>query len=97
VNWGVGVDASLDLRSIHVRGVRKICGQTVIFTDYGIEHIFEIDVRILVTCVDTTVLIAELHGTCNGLSQSKSRGLGLNSAEFLPFLLSHVLSNQTVG
>jgi len=42
------------------------------------------------------VLIWELHGTCNGLSEGKSRGLGLDMAQLIPSFLGHVLSDEAV-
>jgi len=96
VNWGIGVDFPNNLRSIHVRSVLEVGGKSVILTDNGIENILKVDVRVFISCVNTTVLVAELHSTCNGLSECESRGLGLDSAQLLPLLLGHVLGNQAV-
>ena len=42
------------------------------------------------------MLVVELNSTGDGLSQSKSRGLGLDVLELVPLFLSHVLSDQRV-
>ena len=63
----------------------------------GIENISEEFIGILISSIDTTVLVIELNSTSNGLSKSESRGLGLESSKLGPFFGGDVLSYQTVS
>merc|ERR1711936_966899 len=68
----------------------------MVFADEGIEDISEVDVGVLVSGIDTAMLVVELNSAGNGLSQSETGGLGDNSGELVPLLLGNVLGNQAV-
>ena len=53
-------------------------------------------VRVPVSSVDATMLVVELHGAVNGLSQGEPRGGGLGPAELLPQGLGDILGHQGV-
>ncbi len=52
----LGVDVSVDLADIHVRGVLEVSGESVVLADEGIEDIGEVDVGVLISGVDTAML-----------------------------------------
>ena len=68
----------------------------MVFTDKRIKDISEVNVRILITSIDTAMLVVEFNGTSNGLGQGEARGLGDNVAKLSPFGLSNVFSYQGV-
>merc|ERR1712142_759286 len=97
VDWDLGVDVSVDLADVHVRGVGEVGWETVVLADQRVEDIGEVDVGVLVTGVDAAVLVVELDGASNGLAQGEAGSLGDDATELVPFLLGHVLSDQAVG
>ena len=68
----------------------------MIFTDQRIKDISEVNVGILITSIDTTMLVIEFNGTSDGLGQGESRGLGDMVAKLSPFSLGNVGSYQRV-
>merc|ERR1712142_985827 len=97
VDWDLGVDVSVDLADVHVRGVGEVGWETVVLADQRVEDIGEVDVGVLVTGVDAAVLVVEIDGASNGLGQGEAGSLGDNASELVPLLLGHVLCNQAVG
>ena len=97
VDRSSGINVASDLVSVHVRGVGKALGETMVLLNDGIENISEEFIGILISSIDTTVLVIELNSTSNGLSKSESRGLGLESSKLGPFFRGDVLSYQTVS
>ena len=97
VDRSSGINVASDLVSVHIRGVGKALGETMVLLNDGIENISEEFIGILISSIDTTVLVIELNSTSNGLSKSESRGLGLESSKLGPFFGGDVLSYQTVS
>ena len=97
VDRSSGINVASDLVSVHVRGVGKALGETMVLLNDGIENISKEFIGILISSIDTTVLVIELNSTSNGLSKSESRGLGLESSKLGPFFGGDVLSYQTVS
>ena len=54
-------------------------------------------VGVLITSIDTTVLVVELNGTSNGLGKGEAGGLGLDVGQLLPLLWAQVLGDQALG
>ena len=96
MDWHFRVDISLDLGRVHVRDMLEASWESVVLADQGIEDISKVNVGVLITGIDATVLVVEPNSASNGLCQSKTGGLGLDPAEFVPLFLSNVLSDQTV-
>jgi len=96
VDGDIGVDVSLNLLNIHVRGVLGIGGDSMVLLDDSIKDIGEILVGIPVTGVDAAVLVVELNSAGNGLGEGEARGGGDNAREFIPSLLGDVLGDQAV-
>jgi len=96
VNGDLGGDVAGDLGGVHVRLMFEVGGKAVVFADEGIENIGEVDVGVLVTGVDTAMLVVELNGASDGLGQSEAGGLGDVVAQLGPFFLGDVLGNQGV-
>ena len=69
----------------------------MVFTDKRIKDISEVNVRILITSIDTAMLVVEFNGTSNGLGQGEARGLGDVITQFSPFFGGDVLGSQRVG
>ncbi len=67
-----GIDVSLDMVNVHVRGVLELGRKSVVLENDGLEDILEVLVRVLVTGVDATVLVVELDGTGDGFRQGES-------------------------
>merc|ERR1719270_2218497 len=88
VNRNIRSNVTLDLSSIHVRGVFRISRDSMVFLDDRIKNWSKVLVGIPITSINTTMLVIKLNSTSNGLDQSKSRSLGLDSLQFLPFVLS---------
>lgn len=97
VDGDIGVDVSLNLLNIHVRGVPGIGGDSMVLLDDSIKDIGEILVGIPVTGVDAAVLVVELNSAGNGLGEGEAGGLGDDVLVFVPSLLGHVLGHQRVG
>jgi len=97
VDGDIGVDVSLNLLNIHVRGVLGIGGDSMVLLDDSIKDIGEILVGIPVTGVDAAVLVVELNSAGNGLGEGEAGGLGDDVLVFVPSLLGHVLGHQRVG
>ena len=97
VDRSSGINVASDLVSVHVRGVGKALGETMVLLNDGIENISEEFIGILISSIDTAVLVIELNSTSDGLSKSESRGLGLESSKLGPFFGGDVLSYQTVS
>jgi len=96
VNGDFGVNVGGDFASIHVRGVLEISTKTMVLADEGIEDISEIKVRILITSIDTAMLVVEINSASNGLGQGEARGLGDVITQFCPFFGGDVLGSQGV-
>ena len=96
MNGNIWFNVGSDFAGIHVRGVLEISTKTMVFANEGIENISEINVRILITSIDTAMLVVELNCAGNSLGQGELRGLGNNFVELVPFVFSHVLGNQGV-
>jgi len=97
VDGDLRVDVAVDLGGVHVGNVLEVSWEAVVLADERVEDISEVDVGVLVTGVDTAVLVVELDSAGNGLGKGEARGLGDNAAELVPLLLGHVLGNQAVG
>ena len=97
VDRSSGINVASDLVSVHVRGVGKALGETMVLLNDGIENISKEFIGILISSIDTTVLVIELNSTSNCLSKSESRGLGFKSSKLGPFVSSDVLCYQTVS
>jgi len=96
VNRNIRSNVALDLGSVHVRCVLRVGRDSVVLLDDGIEDGGKVLVGVPVTSIDSTVLVIKLNSTSNGLDESKSRGLGFDSLQFLPDILGNVRSNQRV-
>jgi len=96
VNGNISSNVALDLGSIHVRGMLGVSRDSVVLLDDGIEDRGEVLVGVPVSSVDSTVLVIKLNSTSNGLDESESRGLGLDSLQLLPDILRDVRSNKRV-
>jgi len=97
VDRDLRVDVTVDLGGVHVGNVLEVSWEAVVLADEGVEDISEVDVGVLVTSIDTAVLVVELNSAGNGLGKGEARGLGDNATELVPLLLGHVLGNQAVG
>jgi hypothetical protein len=96
VDWDLRVDVSLDLGGIHVRGVLEVSWESMVLADEGIEDLSEVGVGVLVTSIDTAMLVVELNSASDSLGQGELGSLGDDSGELVPLLLGDVLSNQRV-
>ena len=90
------VDISLDLGRVHVRDMLEASWESVVLADEGIKDISKVNVGVLITSIDTTVLVVELNSASNGLCKGESGGLGFNLVELLPLVCSDMLGNQAV-
>merc|ERR1719236_325437 len=97
VDRDLRVDVAVDLGGVHVGNVLEVSWEAVVLADEGVEDISEVNVGVLVTGIDTAVLVVELNSAGNGLGKGEARGLGDNATELVPLLLCHVLGNQAVG
>jgi len=97
VDGDLRVDVAVDLGGVHVGNVLEVSWEAVVLADEGVEDISEVDVGVLVTGIDTAVLVVELNSAGNGLGKGEARGLGDKATELVPLLLGHVLGNQAVG
>merc|ERR1719167_220489 len=95
-DWCLFVDVTLNLGHVHVRRVAEVFWESMVLCDDRIEDILEHLVRVLVSSIDAAVLVIELDGAGDGLCQSESGGAGLQLTELVPFLLCHMLGDQTV-
>ena len=96
VDWDFGVDVSVDLGGVHVGNVLEVSWEAVVLADERVEDISEVDVGVLVTGIDTAVLVVELNSAGNGLGKGEARGLGLDTTKLVPFGLGDVLGDQAV-
>merc|ERR1711963_794968 len=96
VNGDFGVNVGGDFASIHVRGVLEISTKTMVLADEGIEDISEVKVGILITSIDTAMLVVEFNSASNGLGQCESRGGSYVITQFCPFFGGDVLGDQGV-
>ena len=96
VNGHIGFNVASDLAAVHVRLVGKTSREAMVFADEGVEDISEVGVRILITGIDTTMLVVEVNGASNGLGQGETGSLGGDSGEFVPFFLGHVFGDKGV-
>ena len=95
--YGCGCfNIAIDFINIHIRCVSEIFWQAMVLFNDGIKHISKHFIRILVSSIDSTMLIIEFYGACNGFSQGKSRSLCLNSSKFSPFFGGDMFSYQAV-
>merc|ERR1712227_998710 len=94
VDRNIRSNVTLDLSSIHVRGVSRISRDSMVFLDDWIKHWSKVLIGVPITSIDTTMLVIKLNSTSNGLDQSESRSLGLDSLQFLPFVLSDMRGNK---
>ena len=68
----------------------------MVLADEGVEDISEVNIGVLITSIDTAMLVVEFNGAGNSLGQGELRGLGDNLVELVPFVFSHVLGDQGV-
>jgi len=97
VNWNLWVDVSVDLSRIHVGDMLEVGWESMVLTDQRVKDISEVNVGVLVTSVDATVLVVELNSASDGLGKGESGGLGDNATKLVPLLLGDVLGSQGVG
>merc|ERR1712156_57785 len=97
VNGNIWFNVGSDFAGIHVRGVLEISTKTMIFTNEGVENISEVNVRILITSIDTAMLVVEFNGTSDSLGQGEARGLGDMVTQLCPFFGGDVLGSQGVS
>jgi len=97
VDGDLGVDVAVDLAGVHVGNVLEVSGESVVLADEGVEDICEVDVGVLITGVDSAVLVVELNSAGHGLGQGEARGLGDDATQLVPLLLGDVLGSQAVG
>ena len=57
MNGDFGVNIALDLGDIHIRGVLEVSGEAVVLADEGVKDIGEVNVGVLITSIDTAVLL----------------------------------------
>ena len=96
MNGNISFNISGNFGGVHVRDVFEVSGKAMVFTDQRIKDISEVNVGILITSIDTTMLVIEFNGTSDGLGQGESRGLGDMVAKLSPFSLGNVGSYQRV-
>jgi len=92
----ISLNIASDLGGVHVRGVLKVRRESMVLADEGVEDISEVNIGVLITSIDTAMLVVEFNGAGNSLGQGELRGLGDNLVELVPFVFSHVLGNQGV-
>jgi len=97
VNGDIGFNVGGDFGGVHVRGVLEVSSKTMVLTDEGIKNISEVNIRILITSIDTAMLVVELNGTSDSLGQGETRGCGNMVAQFCPFFGGDVLGSQGVS
>jgi len=97
VNGDIGFNVGGDFGGVHVRGVLEVSSKTMVLTDEGIKDISEVKIRILITSIDTAMLVVELNGTSDSLGQGETRGCGNMVAQFCPFFGGDVLGSQGVS
>ena len=97
VNGDIGFNVGGDFGGIHVRGVLEVSSKTMVLTDEGIKDISEVNVGILITSIDTAMLVVEFNGTSDGLGQGETRGCGNMVSQFCPFFGGDVLGSQGVS
>jgi len=97
VDGNLGVDVTVDLGGVHVRGVLSISRDTMVLLDQRIEDNGEVLVGIPVTGIDTAMLVVKVDGASAGLGKGETAGLGLNILELVPFFLGDVLGHKRVG
>ena len=73
VNGHLSVDVALDLLDVHVRGVLGGGRDAMVLLDDGVEDLGEVLVAIPVSGVDAAVLVVELDGARDGLSQGEPK------------------------
>merc|ERR1719362_1536209 len=96
VNGNIGFNVSGNLGGVHVRDMFEVCGKAMVFTDQRIKDISKVNVGILITSIDTAMLVVEINGTSDSLSQGEARGLGHMVSKFSPFGFGNVGSYQRV-
>ena len=97
VNGDIGFNVGGDFGGVHVRGVLEVSSKTMVLTDEGIKDISEVNVGILITSIDTAMLVVEFNGTSDGLGQGETRGCGNMVSQFCPFFGGDVLGSQGVS
>ena len=73
VDGHISLDVALDLGGVHVGGVLGIGGDAVVVLDDSIEDLREVLVGVPVSGVDAAVLVVELDGARDGLSQGEPK------------------------
>ena len=73
LDWDVVIDVTVDFLNVHVAGVLGISADSMVLLDQGIEDLGEILVRVLVSSVDTAVLVVKLDSTGDGLGEGEAR------------------------
>jgi len=96
VNRYISLNVASDLGGVHVGGVLEVGSKTMVLADEGVEDLSEVNIGVLITSIDTAMLVVEFNGAGNSLGQGELRGLGDNLVELVPFVFSHVLGNQGV-
>jgi hypothetical protein len=96
VDGHIGFNVASDLARVHVRDVLEVSRETMVLADEGVEDLSEVSVGILITSIDTTMLVVELNGAGNSLGQGELGGLADNARQLVPLFLGDVLGNQGV-
>jgi len=97
VNWSLVFDVASDLVNVQVGVVLEVLWQAVVLFNDRVKDGGEVLVGVLITGVDTAVLVIELDGASDGLGKGESGGLGLDVSELFPLLRGQVLGNQALG
>lgn len=96
MNGHIGFNVASDLGGVHVRDVLEVSRETMVLADEGVEDLSEVSVGILITSIDTTMLVVEFNGAGNSLGQGELGGLADNARQLVPLFLGDVLGDQGV-
>ena len=77
LDWDVVIDVAVDFLDVHVASVLGVSADSMVLLDEGIEDLGKILVRVLVSSVDTAVLVVKLDRTGDGLGEGEPRCCGL--------------------
>ena len=94
--WNFRIDIAIDLGRVHVGDMLEASWESMVLADEGIEDISKVNVGVLITSIDTTVLVVELNSAGNGLGKGEARGLGDNLMKFVPLSFGYMLGNQAM-
>merc|ERR1712223_2139373 len=77
LDWDIVIDVAVDFLDVHVASVLGVSADSMVLLDEGIEDLGEVLVRVLVSSVDTAVLVVKLDSTGDGLGEGEPRCCGL--------------------